>query len=108
MIVILPVILIVTLTVILTVNSNIILTVIFTVILTIILTNFYRGLLPESQSHGHGPGNLTGNLQAVKGNLDNLRKIDAELQVERQNTVKMVKKIPFLRCFDLKLFKLGG
>ena len=43
----------------------------------------------------HGPGNLTGNLQAGKGNLEKLRKIDAELQVERQNPVKMVKKYHF-------------
>ena len=34
------------------------------------------------RQQGHGPGNLRGNLQAVKGNLENLRKIDAELQVE--------------------------
>jgi hypothetical protein len=41
---------------------------------------------------GQGPENLRGNHQAVKGNLENLRKIDAELQVEGQNTVKMVDK----------------
>ena len=44
---------------------------------------------------GHGPGNLRGNLQAVKGNLENLRKIDAELRAERQNVVKMVEKHHF-------------
>ena len=49
----------------------------------------------KQEKQGHGPGNLTGNLQAVKGNLENLWKIDAELQVERQNPVKMVKKYHF-------------
>ena len=38
----------------------------------------------------HGPGNLRGNLQAVKGNLENLGKVDAEWPVKGQTLVKMV------------------
>ena len=41
------------------------------------------------------PGNLEGNLQAVKGNLENLLKIDAELRVQRLNLVKMIEKHKF-------------
>ena len=47
----------------------------------------------EGKEHGHG--NLRSNLQAVKGNLQNLQKNDAKWQVDRQNPIKMVEKYHF-------------
>ena len=55
-----------------------------------------------------GPGNLGLNLQAVKGNLENLQKIDAELPVKRQNLVQMAQKTYFSVVFIWKPLKLGG
>ena len=48
--------------------------------------------LPGSYGLGHGPGNLRGNLQPVKGSLENVWEIDAELPVKRQDSVKMIEK----------------
>ena len=62
----------------------------------------------QSGRQDHGRIKLRGNLQAVKGNLENLKKGNQDYRSRDTFLSEWSKNTPFLRCFDLKTLQIRG